>query len=255
MTRCILFGIVLVGLGVFSAASFSQDEPSTTTPAVEAILDRLEAKGAAVDDLECSLTLEIQDPRTFELAVKTGKLLYRREEPNALFFVYFNKLEEGGARKNRKEWHLFDGRWYIEAREATKTVIKREIVGEGETLDPFELGKGPFPLPFGQSKAEILKHFRVELVPPNGDPAKVTSDHLKCMPRRSSPRAREYKELHFHVDRDLELPVKIVSHARKDGKTISATFTKLETNVGLARTRLSEDFPEDWARQIEPLKP
>ena len=148
--------------------------------------------------------------------------------------------------------HIFDGRWYTEARQVTKTVIKRELVREGESVDPFELGSGPFPLPFGQKKADILKNFTVSLVPAaEGDPA--DSDHLECIPRPGSQLAEDYKELHFHISRKYELPVRVVAHQRKERKTLTVNFKNLETNQGLARSRLDRQFPKSWTEQIERL--
>ncbi|UYV14100.1 MAG: hypothetical protein NCW75_07360 [Phycisphaera sp.] len=73
----------------------------------------------------------------------------------------------------------FDGRWLWDVIHAQMQINKREIVPQGETIDPFELGDGPFPpLPIGQQKDDILRRYTVRLVPqteslepdPNLDP-------------------------------------------------------------------------------------
>ncbi len=247
--------MVLVAVG--PAANAACSGPAASRPAaedgVDRILETLERRGDTVEDLSCNLTLEIDDKVVFEKQTKHGKLLFRRERPSALFRVDFHKLIEGdGVVKHRghAEWHIFDGHWYTEARESTRTVIKRRIVREGETFDPFEVGSSPFPLPFGQKKADILKNFAVELVPPaKGDPPE--SDHLKCVPRAGSRYADDYSELHFHISREKELPVRVVTHQKKERKTLTATFKRIETNKAPARSRMLREFPKDWTHTIE----
>lgn len=60
----------------------------------------------------------------------------------------------------------FDGQWLHEKIHSEQQINKRQIVAEGESVDPFELGDGPFPpLPIGQQKGDILRRYDVRLVP------------------------------------------------------------------------------------------
>ncbi len=70
----------------------------------------------------------------------------------------------------------FDGRFLTEMLHSEQQINKREIVAQGQDVDPFELGDGPFPpLPIGQQKDDILRRYDVRLVPateglePNAD--------------------------------------------------------------------------------------
>ena len=226
---------------------------------VETILDRLEQRGATVGDLTSQVSWTIEDTRVFENTTKEGTLRFLKRKPHPVFRVDFDRLlDSDGTEKNRKETHVFDGRHYIEAKAFTKTVIRREIVREGdEVTNPFELGAGRFPLPFGQKKADILKHFVVELVAAKrGDPANC--DHLKCVPRPASHLAEDYRELHFYVHRRIELPVRVVAHQKKDGKVITVDFKKMKLNTGLAGSRLElkrRDIKAGWEWREEPLPP
>ena len=247
----------------FVAAAAGQSVQPLVVPVpvdakVEAILDRLEQRGTTVGDLTSRISWTIEDTRVFEKTTKEGTLRFLKRKPHSVFRVDFDRLlDSDGTEKLRKETHVFDGRHYIEAKAFTKTVIRREIVREGEETDPFELGAGRFPLPFGQKKADILKHFVVELVAAKpGDPPNC--DHLKCVPRPASHLAEDYRELHFYVHRRIELPVRVVAHQKKDGKIITVDFKKMKLNTGLAGSRLElkrGDIPPGWEWDEQPLPP
>ena len=124
---------------------------------------------------------------------------------------------------------------------------------EGERIDPFRLGEGPFPLPFGQKKREMLENFAVELAPHTaGDPA--NTDHLRCIPLSDTQMAEEYTRLDLYVDRRLDLPTRIIAEAKKDNKRITVTFTNMQLNTGIAGSEFTFKQPRDWpAPTIERL--
>jgi hypothetical protein len=196
-------------------------QPATTQPGeasasaadrvIHAILEAMEARGESVRTLVCRVEYTVEDLIGLSDFTKFGEIRYRRSKPNPTFFIRFDKMHEGGIVDRKKEWYLFRDRWLLEAKEASRTVIKREVIREGETVDLFSLERTPFPIPFGQRKDEILRHFQVTLSPPaEGDPA--NTDHLVCVPRTGSKLADQYTRLEFFVDRTLHLPVKIVAY-------------------------------------------
>lgn len=91
--------------------------------------------------------------------------------PRRRFAVHFTTLQRGDRYfddARALQTIAFDGRWLWEKLHTERQINKREIVRQGETIDPFELGDGPFPpLPIGQQKDDILARYRVELVPWN----------------------------------------------------------------------------------------
>jgi hypothetical protein len=223
-------------------------------PELDKILTQLERRGDTVNDLACNVRQEMQGLTVGELVVKQGELKYLRGQkggPNPRFYIHFAKITQDDFAL-KPEWYVFDGRWFIEAREATKNVIRREIVREGEPLDLFSVEDSPFPLPFGQKKAEILKYFDVRIVPsaPKDPP---NTKHLKCIPKPGTEKAREYKEVHFYIDPGLDLPIKIVAH-RKTGEKVSeihtVTFPGL-SNKSINRGLSGSDFdfkpPPGWS--------
>lgn len=81
------------------------------------------------------------------------------------FLVRFDRSQIGDrVDENDKKQFLFDGRWFVERNERLKSLTRREVVAEGQTVDPMRLGDSPFPLPIGQKKADILSRYDVHLL-------------------------------------------------------------------------------------------
>jgi outer membrane lipoprotein-sorting protein len=206
-------------------------------PATEKILDRLEARGREIKDIETNLVFIKRDP-IFESTERfEGVLLFKEDQPNPRFLIRFDRSTQGGRAIDKKEWHVFDGRFYIEARERTRTIVKHEVLRPGEKREVFRLGQGPFPLPFGQKKEDILRHFSVKLVPPAPkDPPET--DHLELTPLPDTEMDKKYEKVHFYIDRRQALPVRVQTVEKEDGKEIIAAFSNLKLNTGLPGSRL-----------------
>lgn len=105
--------------------------------------------------------------------VRTGELLYdngmERRGPAAMparrLAARFDTLTVDGQRQPIDKAYVFDGAWLVERDEVGKQFIKVRVVAEGEINDPLRIGNGPFPLPIGQQRADILRTFDVELRP------------------------------------------------------------------------------------------
>jgi hypothetical protein len=196
-------------------------------PQVERILDNLERKGRTLTDIQAKLQYVKQDEVLDSKQVFTGILLFKDADPNPIFHIRFDRSVHDGIVNKKKEYHVFDGRDYVEARETTKTINRRRIVEPGEQVEVFRLGQGPFPLPFGQRKADIVHHFTVRLVPPAEDDPRNT-DHLECTPLPGTELERRYGTIHFYVYRSLHLPVKMSTVDKNEDQKISATFSDLK---------------------------
>jgi len=250
-------------------------QPTATEPAavstpesearIRTILEAMEARGESVQNLKCRVEYTVEDLIGLSDFTKFGEIRYRREKPNPTFFILFEKMHEGGIVVRKKEWYLFRDRWLYEAKEASQTVIEREVVREGETIDLFSLEKTPFPIPFGQRKDEILRHFQVTLsAAAKEEEEPENADHLVCIPRTGSKLAEQYTRLEFFVDRTLHLPVKIVAYeadpANRSGppaKIMRAVFPDL-TRQSINTTDVEKAFQlppdtEKFNRVKEPL--
>jgi hypothetical protein len=209
--------------------------PAGVVPQVDQILDRLEKKGDQIRDIQSRITFSKIDTVVEDKQIFYGILRFKEDKPNPHFFIRFDKFTQEGMTRDVKEWHVFDGQWYIEAREKTKTVVKRQVVRPGETVNVFRLGQGPFPLPFGQKKADIEKHFSVKLIEPQAtDPA--NSYHVECTPKPGSDMEKRYGRIDFYIDKVLDLPVRVRTTEKGENVQVIADFPapSIEVNKGLS---------------------
>jgi hypothetical protein len=82
------------------------------------------------------------------------------------FAVHFTSLRLGNRLSDEDQHLIFDGRWLVERLATRRQYKKREIVREGEKFDPLRIGQGPFPLPIGQKREDILARYEAELLAP-----------------------------------------------------------------------------------------
>jgi len=266
----VLTAIILTGVwGMTGSAAgqgpATQSAPATTSspatapvtqpavsPEVSAVLDRLEKAGAGLRDLEANIRHELYQVLAEDRQVKTGtvRFLMPTDHQPARFFVRFDGLVQEGLKIDQKEWYCFDGEWLREIREHTKLVIDRRVVKPGERINPFELGKGPFPLPFGQKKDEMIRSFEISLVPPTKDEAAKKLTHLRLIPRPATPLAKEYKRIEFWIDPALGLPTQIQAEDRHEN-VITVDFTGIRTNQNLAAKDFWKDVPAGYDYQKE----
>lgn len=197
-------------------------------PTVETILERVEARGQSVNDIRCKVVFTVVDRIADDKVERQGEIIYKKKSPNPLFMITFNKTVQEGVVKREKFWYLFDGRWFIEATERARSIIKRDIAPPGTEIDLFSIEKAPFPIPFGQKKDDILAHFDVTFGAGGKDLAEET-DHLICTPKQDSRMARDYHRLEFFVCRSLHLPRRIVMTTQDGAKITTADFPDLST--------------------------
>jgi len=265
ITRQTVAGMILtLAAGVAACGQQSPEGPGTASPLdprVDKILTRLEQR--EVHDLRAKVRWELKYviEEEEEPNRKFGTIWYKQVEPVAKFKVHFDAKISGNRKRKLDEEHLFDGRWYVELQSRTKTVTRREIRREGESSNPYKLGEGAFPLPFGQKKADILAEFKVRLVPEKKtDPPQT--DHLHLVPQPGTNTGRTYKTLDFWVARGGDhagLPVKVVA-GKKDGtgavnSYIEITFSNIELNSGFSDSVFKIEVPKGYEEIVERLEP
>jgi hypothetical protein len=230
--------------------------PATNTSGdahVDAILDRLEIKGGAIKGLKCEVIYKYITPVPItNEQVKEGNLLFSRSAPNSKFLIHFKTLIVDDVKRETGEYFLFDGQWLTERNDKSREIRKQQIARPGQETDPFKLGKGPFPLPFGQKRSDILENFKVTLEKFTlGDPR--GSEHLHCVPLGNTELSRRYSRVEIFVDKSLELPVRIVSENIKDDSRIEVDFKNIDINDAPAASRFVIDQPKGYAVTEDPL--
>lgn len=232
-------------------------KPEVDDEVVDQILSRLESR--QIDDLRAKVVWESGDAvNPAGTLRKMGEIWYRQEKPVAKFKVRFARKVVNKRAIDLNEEHLFNGETYTELNEETKSVISRVIRDPGDRRDPYKVGEGAFPLPFGQRKEDILREFEVtRLLPKDKDPK--NTDHLKLIPRKGTVSAQRYKAVEFWINKpdsdSAGLPVKVRtierSPAADEQSYIDVLFENIQVNTGIGGAIFQIDTPDGFQETYE----
>jgi len=212
--------------------------------AAVAWLDRLEAAGRDLEGFRARVIYTREQPLLGDRQVRIGRLAYQPAERRstedaetddgadadgadgsdaigndddaeggnadgrpAKFAIRFTHLQVGQGLRERPQYYIFDGQWLAEIHPDRRQFIKRQVVPPGRRYDPLKLGEGPFPLPLGQRRQQVLELFEVELVRAEEDPADAV--HLAFTPRAEQAERLDYRRIDLWYDRQTLLPRRV----------------------------------------------
>jgi hypothetical protein len=203
---------------------------ATTAPAqqagfdtAEALLDALETADAGIDTLTSPITyrkffaiqsdeqrrsgtlyFQTERPTEGETVHEEGDQPAATPAPTRRFAVSFEQLTVGDRQERIDQQYAFDGEWVVEKTPADRQFTKRQVVPPGEDFDPLRIGEGPFPVPVGQRKEDILERFTAEILPTTAgltDPQLIAlAEHfefiqLRLVPREGTDVSRDFDEI------------------------------------------------------------
>jgi len=169
--------IVLTALLVQTALACGVTYAQEADTPVQRVLERLEQAGRDLQSFTSRVRYTVVPDLGGVMRVRDGRLAYAVERTVAgdgdvaptrrRFAIAFQTLWVGERLiddERAEQTIAFDGRWLVEKLPAEKTLVRREVVPAGSTVDPFAIGDGPFPpLPIGQDRREILDRYEVRL--------------------------------------------------------------------------------------------
>ena len=281
----ILLGMKLLVIQlILSAVSCSQNistslphEPPTTQPQPEAepdpvedLLDRLERSSADLRDFQARIRYDIWDAVTEEKQIRSGELIYQvdPDDGSKRFAILFDTFIFGNRREKEAKHHIFADGWLVEIDHERKQFIKRQIVAPGKTFDPLKLGEGPFPLPIGQPKNEVLARFDVKLLDAPSDPflAKMLTDRdvqgMVLFPKPNTPEADKFQRVELFYDREMLLPIGLNAVAAdaidpddpnsRNRKMVLLSNLKRNQGVDESMLSIAEPDKRQWDIDIRP---
>jgi outer membrane lipoprotein-sorting protein len=205
-----------------------------TDASAKAILDRLEKAGKNSTTLRSDVEYEVVNRMTGEKELRNGWVAYQKEtkEQPAKFRVHFDTLRlENGPKMRNKVDYIFDGRFVTKDQYKTKTRTRWQVAAEGETVEALKIGKGPFPVPFGQKTADVLTYLQGKTRNAESSDPKDT-DYLRLFPIPGKEKDVNFRRLEMWVSRKTNLPVKIrVRDANKNIKTVTFKNTKTDPKI------------------------
>lgn len=260
---------MLLAMSLLPAAALVQAEPASrpaTEPAppqgpcpqeakIERVLADQEAAGEKLAALSARMIHRTVD--VFEDVVeKTGRFAYRK--PNQ-FRIEFEFKTIGKHTLLEGKTYIFNGRtlYLLNSPAKRLTIYELPPADDGEAADsPLELGKGPFPMPFGQKAETIRRLFEVSLVPAEADEPDAGLIHLRLDPKPDADvGGMRWVELWF--DEEIKLPVKLRFQDKAETVT-TVWFPKAELTIddpAVTAEQFAEPQvnPNEWEIIRQPL--
>jgi hypothetical protein len=253
--------------------------PGAIDPAIDDLLTRLETSDRDLRDFKAGITYDKWDSVLGRDEKRSGTLIYQvRPDGNKRFAILFDKLvvtngdpadpaTPPGRLENKQHHYVFDAGWLAEIDLEKKQFIKQQIVAPGEKFDPLKLGEGPFPLPVGQAKKDVLARFEVARaeLPKEGLLSKLKPENvegLTLIPRPGTEEAKDFSRVEIFYDKATLLPVGVstfgaeeVVAGERDRKTVLLFDAK--RNEGVDESKLSIETPDaatGWRIDVRPWK-
>lgn len=261
MVLCVSFCVCCAGTrGPEATSAATRRAPARSQPATNvdpntwAILKRLEDAGKKYATLRADIDYQVDSRMTGEKEACTGEVTYQREtkkQPAKFRVLFKTRRLDGGRRMKRKIDYIFDGRFMIKDDYKIKTRTKWEISPEGRK-NALQIGKGPFPVPFGQKAEDVTRYLQpTTRKPTEKDPA--NTDYLMLTPRKGHEKDVNFIRLEMWVNRKTNLPVKIMS--RDNSKNITTViFKNIQTQSKINPKIFNKDKPAGFELIVELLK-
>jgi hypothetical protein len=163
---------------------------------------------------------------------------------------------------------VFDGEWLIEKKPVEKQIVKRQITRAGQGFDPLKVGEGPFPLPIGQKREDILRRFDAELLPAGEGLGGVNPELQKALVKfvegayqlKLTPKpgdlSTEFKEvrLWYRADQSTgELLPRLARTVTKEGDIATVQLANVKVNQPVPGGVMDTTAPEGWKQDIQEL--
>ena len=227
--------------------------PSTQSAALSAkstvdqILDALDARGENLRDFSARVRLTDTDDSSGDSTINTGSVVLQRKGPDdARIRVAFTKRQVGDKIFHADHQYtldngILDDRDYLKKHENRTQVLK-----PGQKLDLFKLGQGPFPLPLGQKREDVLQLFDVARVDPAKDdpPGSV---HVRLTPKDGTQFASRFKTIDVWVDIASAMPRRIQTDDINQITTRTTDLSDVKINAGATDKDFAQPpVPPDW---------
>lgn len=224
---------ILILLGTTASASYA---------AVNDALDTLYTSGQSLKSLAADLSLE-NSSDLGDKTTKTGSFVLQRVgDGDSRARVNFTQSKSGKRIFAERREYVLAGTDLIDRDYTAKKQVTRQIRKPGEKVDFFKLGEGPFPLPIGQSRADVLAQFDAA-EEKNDDPTALAV--IKLTPKPKTAMADDFKWIRVTIDRQTKLPRVITTLSASAPERNTATLTNVRVNDAVK----DEDF------KLEPINP
>lgn len=155
--------------------------------------------------------------------------------PRRGFAVEFDTLLVDNQVRTERKRIAFDGRWLAEFLPEEHQVTRQRVALPGERADPLRIGEGPFPIPIGQKKDDLLARFEATL-PASEDgfggalPASLKDTwQLRLVPKPGTEEAEQFREIRLWY-RKADLLPRLARAVHEDGAASEILLIDLKRN-------------------------
>jgi hypothetical protein len=216
-----------------SPSSQPATNPAASGKTLDQWLDALHDVGADLKAFTAHVSLTDYDVASNVASTRTGAIHYRVKDGAGQIHISFVDRQVDKIKYNdeKKDYLLVDNRLTERDFSAHKDIYRK--IGEaGKKTNLLRLGEGPFPLPIGQDRADVLRLFDAKLMPPAKDDPENTV-HIQLIPRQDNHQfGDKYASLEVWVDQTTHFPRKMTAVERDDagGNTHTTEITQLDLN-------------------------
>lgn len=241
---------------------------SDVLPSVDSVLTRLESADKGLTGLTAAVSY-LKRPPAIEgggLQARYGILKFTsgtdaKNRPLRRFAIDFDQLSVDGRVMEDHQSYIFDGHYLLELHPKQKQFVRRHIVGDDQKKDPLRIGEGPFPIPVGQRKSDLIARFDIAVVPPLDSAPDSTQVRrilfnciqLKLIPKPGTEQAKAFTEIRLWYATDDMMPVFALTRDPNDAKA-EVFLTDVHKNPPIPDSAFKTDAPsakEGWNGQEE----
>jgi len=230
-----------------ATAATTQPTALSDKSTVNEVLDALDARGKSIQDFTASVKLSESDNSAGDSSSNSGTIILQRKGPgDARIRVAFSKRQEGNEIKDYDHRYTLDNGMLVERDYKRKQETRTQVLKPGQKLDLFKLGEGPFPLPLGQKKEDVLKLFDVaKIAPAAGDPPGTV--HLQLTPKKGTSFAKQFLTIDIWVDCANAMPRRIQTVDINNTSTRTTDLTNVKINAEVSdKDFVEEPLPPVW---------
>ena len=213
---------------------------------VDEALDALHDSGVNLKSLAADVSLSEVSSDTGESTTRLGKIVLQKlPDGDTRVRATFTQRQSGDRIEDERRDVLLQGQNLINRDYKMKKETTYQVRKPGEKLDLFKLGQGPFPLPVGQTREDVLKEFDVKELS-DTDPSALAK--LELTPKAGTDLARKFKSITVTVDRQTKLPTQIITVDPNETTTTTATLTHMRINNSVkdSEFELPPIDPKEW---------
>ncbi len=176
----VLLSVLLTGAGALSPDVPANDQPAHPNQQVAAsdaafdsprdLLKAIATKDETINTLQGQVRFTTIQALEGDIQTRHGWLYLRtnHETRHRDYAVHFNQLIVDQRLEHIDEQYSFNGQWFVEKLPEEKQFNKRQLVPDGETLDPMELMReAPFWVSLGRDTDRVLASYDAELLDTN----------------------------------------------------------------------------------------